>query len=224
MNNHASTSLAKTGRIIGANITFLIKRSGVSIHQISKHTGISSPTIKRIITGEDGNPTLHSLEAIANYFNITLATLIGTSLEEHAQLPRSLQRTAWTLVPLIAHEEVLYWPQNKAAILNNALTKSVSTDSEISDDAYAMTAIGSSMEPAIPEKATLIVDPQGAQCNLCFVVVVRKDAELPQIKQLLLDGPDKYLKTFHTNQHAMILLKPDMYKIVGVVKEIILKL
>lgn len=210
--------------LIGKNIRKLITHRGISLHQLGKSTGISFTTIRRIVEDEESNPTLASLEAIANYFEVSVSALLGESTNE-INSPILLKRKTYKLVPLIEYEDVDLWPENKDVKLHSETIKSVSTDSDVSDDAFALIANDSSMEPAILHQSILIVDPHHAIYNKCFIVLIKKNAKIPQIKQILLDGPYKYLKTLNPeiSQSASILLDEEQYKIRGVIREIITK-
>ena len=217
----------KAGSFISANIKKLLERTGISVHQLSIGTNLSYPTVKRILENDDPNPTLNSVETIANYFKVTIAELLGEVPSDFSSHPNFLKRTNLTLIPLLKDTDIIEWPKNKAAILNDETISSVSTDSNVGVNAYAMIANINSMEPAIPEKSILIIDPDGELKNKSFVIILKNGTHLAQIKQLLLDGPDRYIRTLNPEismtSNKPIFLNEDEYQILGVIKEVISK-
>lgn len=62
---------------IGERINMLVKENGVSLHDVSRGTGLSVATISRIISGKRDNPQVESVRKIAAFFNVTVSSLIG---------------------------------------------------------------------------------------------------------------------------------------------------
>lgn len=215
----------KLGGYISENIKKLLEKSGLSVNQLSINTGLAFTTIKRIIDNEDTNPTIGSLELLADYFDISITDLLSDSLLSNQNSFIYSKRMKLQLIPLLKEEEIIDWPSNKASILEDEAVNSIHTDSEVSNDSYAFIAAGSTMEPAIPAKSILVIDPHGSLVNDAFVLVIKKGHLIPQIKQLILDGPDRYIRSLNLNilPNHPILIKDDEYSIIGVIKEIIRK-
>lgn len=58
-------------------LEYLIKKCGININQLHKHTGIPLSTLKRLKLNKENNPTLASLAPIANHFSVSLDQLTG---------------------------------------------------------------------------------------------------------------------------------------------------
>lgn len=74
----------KTANIPG-NLKRLMKAHGVSQNQLWHATGVSQPTIKRILDGDSKDPRRSNLDKLAAYFGITTEQLIYG--EDYAEQP-----------------------------------------------------------------------------------------------------------------------------------------
>lgn len=84
-----------------------MKERGITINELSEHTGISIPTLKRLRTVDDANPTLDNLIKLANFFNLSLDDLTKNNSSEDNGYN----------VPLLKYEQIknyLEGNQNKA--------------------------------------------------------------------------------------------------------------
>ena len=68
--NKNETSLTKI-------LSQLMSSTNTSISQLCRNTGLAHTTIKRMCTEPSCNPTLTSIEKVADFFGITLNQLIG---------------------------------------------------------------------------------------------------------------------------------------------------
>jgi len=68
------------------------------------------------------------------------------------------------------------------------------TDAVVSDHAFALILKDSSMEPQFPKGTVLIIDPKKSHRDRSFVVAKINNHEELIFRQLIIDGPNHYLK------------------------------
>lgn len=71
-------------QLIADKLNTLLEKSRISTKVLSEATGVSIPLINNLKRGE-GNPTIGTLNAISNFFSITLSELLGLDNAEHDQ-------------------------------------------------------------------------------------------------------------------------------------------
>lgn len=72
---------------MGRRIEEMAAARGMTVHQLSIASGVSSPSMNRICTGDTSDPHLSTLIAIADVLDVTVDRLVG-----HTR--RQAQRTA----------------------------------------------------------------------------------------------------------------------------------
>lgn len=174
---------------------------------------LPASTIKKIRNHNDPNPTLTTLLAIANYFTITLSQLVGDE-----SLPKDRIKGLYTTplqglfsLPLISWEEALTWPA-----IDPIAHDTITTEYEFSKEAYALTVLEEDWEN-IAKGTVLLVDPTLEAEHRDFVIVYKRGQKIPNLRQLLIDDGEKYLKS--TILGYTVLPMTLEHKILGVVAE-----
>ena len=70
------------------NINSLIKFHSLSLRQLSKAINKAQPYLLRLLRGEHPNPGIDSLEALSDFFGISLLQLIGKEPIDFNNLPK----------------------------------------------------------------------------------------------------------------------------------------
>jgi len=202
--------------ILGRAITALMQADNITESELARRTGIVQPLINQIVNGKNINPKLATIKPIANYFSVSISQLIGedplpTSLQ--METLRNKQKT-WFEVPLLTWEKDNFHPQVK---LDTSIAFTL-TDLCISDSAFAVEMHGSSMEPLIPSKMTIIIEPNRNPVDRDLVFAYLAKPNLLLCRQILIDADDKYLQTINPNFVDATLHKLNAKdKILGVV-------
>lgn len=193
----------------------LMSELTITATQLARETGIGQPVIHRISTGETKDPKVSSLSAIAKYFNVTISQLVGDEPINKERFTASHNPNFhwWAKVPLLDWEKAMYWPDKKIAFSQKQ--SFVATEAPASEEAFALRMKDATMRPQFPENTLLIIEPELVAQDKDFVAVhLAGDSQL-QVKQLLFDGDDKYLKPL--NKEFQIKKIEGPYKIYGVV-------
>ena len=188
------------------NLKTLMTKHGVTSLALSRQTGIAQPVIHRIASGDTYNPKIASLIPLADFFDVTLDTLIGVAT--------SPQRRILPQVPLITYSESQNWPAQEA---HQPPSQTILTNAPIGSDAFAIRLTNNTMSPRFPEGTVIIIDPDTPPSNHSFVLAQRPEANLPEFKQLLIDGERQFLKPLNPD-FSIVAWAPDA-RIIGTMIE-----
>lgn len=196
----------------------LMQNTNTNANQLSKNTGLAHTTVKRICSDPESNPTLDSIRKIADFFGVSANQLIGDeplTCDQNSYRPDIDQ---WSKVPILTIQESISWPKNIEEIKQNENTKFVMTDINIAEETFAVITTDDTLEPKFSPGTILIFSPSKPVKNKDYVMVLLDGKELPQFRQILVDGPDKYAKTVNPNfpENALLKLEKDKYRIFGV--------
>lgn len=156
--------------------------ASISEHELSRRTKIKQPIIHRLLTGENTNPKLLTLKPIADYFMLSVSQLIGEQeLESIWKGYTSKTHAGWVSVPLINYDHI-------KKISEKSHTKSVITECQVSQEAFAFYICDQSMEPIFPEKSIVIVEPDIEHENGDYILIKNGMGEFFLRNFLLISG------------------------------------
>lgn len=166
---------------IGKILNKLLADQNLKISELARRVQLPQPTIQRIAAGVSENPHISSLQPIAEYFAITVDQLKG--LEPIAKFDM-LQK-----LPLIAWHDAPTWGKKATNASEYMLA-----DIKVSEGAYALKVLDGAMDPIFPRETILIVDPTVKPKDRSYVIALNEKAKIPIFRQLIINGPDKFLK------------------------------
>jgi len=158
--------------------------------ELARQVNIPQPTLSRILSGLTTNPHLSSLQMLASFFEVSVEQLKG---DVPIPLLNSLspETADWTRIPLLTWEQATEWPANKN--IEQACAQ-IYTDARIGINAFALSMKDASMEPQFPKGTFLVIDPDKEAKDRSFVIATIKNYPKAIFRQLLIDGPHRYLK------------------------------
>ncbi|HZW61298.1 MAG TPA: LexA family transcriptional regulator [Candidatus Babeliales bacterium] len=180
---------------IGKILNQLLSEQNLRVAELARRVQLPQPTVQRIVAGVCANPQTSSLKPIADYFSITVDQLKGLD-----PIPRldKIQK-----LPLISWQEAVHW--------NTKLTAStdehVIADLPLSKHAYALRIHDGAMEPVFPCDSILIVDPDVKPKDRSYVISLMHNADIPIFRQMVINGPDKYLKPLSPDTEIYKMLR-----------------
>jgi transcriptional regulator with XRE-family HTH domain len=179
-------------------LNHLMRKANISVHQLSKNTGLSNTTVKRMCFDQDSNPTLTSITKISEFFNITPNQLIGIEPLVSESVAYRANFNAWTNVPILSLKQVMLWPDNIETIKESSDTRFIKTDVHTNEHVFSIIEKEGALEPRFPEGTVLIFDSERTSPqNKDFVLLISKNKDLPQFRQILIDGSDMYVKSIN---------------------------
>jgi SOS-response transcriptional repressor LexA len=191
-------------------LEYLIKKWGININQLHKHTGIPLSTLKRLRLNKENNPTLASLAPIANYFSVSLDQLIGREA-----LPKKINKqTNGLAIPLIHWRDIINTPKNRCYLAFSLL---LIRDITLNENCFALVIKDNNTNNFLAG-SLLVIDPSLKGRNRDFIIVHKKGMCKPQLMQKIIFENKAYLKNLNTESE--IVEFSDLHKIFGVVIQI----
>ncbi len=176
----------------------LMEKNNLNMAQLSKNTGLTFTTIKRLCADPACNPTLGSIDKIAKFFGVKSTQLMGIEpINSDAATGYHPDFSGWVNIPIISQQQLLSWPNQIDEIRASKSTQFVKTDLEINEKMFALKATDESLEPKFSAGTVLIFDPEKQYRNKDYVALHIHGKELPQIRQIFIDGSDIYIKTIN---------------------------
>ena len=198
-------------------LTHLMKTKGLTSAELARLTGVVQPVLYRIASGETDNPKIATLIPIANFFGITIDQLIG--IESRSKTSSDAKNVGLTFdhfqAPLLNWSQIASWPHVKKDQINSYITPPSTTSSS----AFAIQILDTAMAPRFSEGTTLIFDPTLSPKNLDFILLSFTRSEEISLKQLIIDGPDKYLKPINPELRTIFVDSTQKLNIFGVLTE-----
>ncbi|HLB42982.1 MAG TPA: S24 family peptidase [Gammaproteobacteria bacterium] len=172
---------------IAINLRKLLVLANLSEGELSRRTKIKQPIIHRLLSGENKNPKLMTLKPIADYFKLSISQLIGE--HEISTLWRgftSQDHHGWVEVPLIN------WEEQIRASNKQKPSQFIVTECNVGKEAFAFYISDQSMEPVIPEKSIVIIEPELIPLNGNYIAIKQEKGEI-MIRNFLLASGIKYI-------------------------------
>lgn len=162
----------------------LMKEAHVNEAELARQLDMPQSTINRLLLGHSADPRANTLKPIAEYFCVTIGQLLGIEplLEKRITgTTRSVNRTAWTSLPIIEWEDVLPFKFNKNKYTPSNYAKWLISERDLSSESFALKAL-SFMEPRFKRNSIIIVDPKSVINDGNFVVVSENN-RIPTVKR-----------------------------------------
>lgn len=191
-------------------LEYLIKKWGININQLHKHTGIPLSTLKRLRLNKENNPTLASLAPIANYFSVSLDQLTG----REALPKKNNTQTNGLAIPLIHWKDIINTPKNRCCLAFSSL---LIRDITLNENSFALVIKDNNTNNFLAG-SLLVIDPSLKGRNRDFIIVHKKGISKPQLMQKIIYANKTYLKKLNTESE--IIQFSDLYKILGAVIQI----
>jgi len=202
---------------------------GLTQEQVAKMISTSRVAITKWENGTT-QPEGENLYQLSVALKCSIEWLLYGKDENSAIEPESTYSTATSArrVPLLSWVQAGSWTDTCSPATLADYSDWVSTTANVSRCAFALTVRGDSMQRAdghsIPDGAKIIVDPQFDPDHLSGKVVVAmlEGGNEATVKQLVVDGPSRYLVPWNTRYHPISI--DGNCRIVGVVKQVVLDL
>ncbi len=157
--------------------------------ELAHAVDLPQPTVHRLVTGKSTRPYRSSLEPIADYFSISVDQLIG---EKPLPVESALKITQ---VPFVAWSNL----DTQDVDLSYPPIPFVGT---ISSNGFATTMPDNSMEPLIPKRSLLILDPELKPIDRSYILVQLDEDKQTILRELLIDGEHQFLKPLNSNLNS----------------------
>jgi transcriptional regulator with XRE-family HTH domain len=189
------------------NLRSLLASHSLSANQLAQALNMPIMTIRRLLLSETIDPRISTLKTVADYFGISIDSLIGKNIEikKHFKIPKP------HFVP------VLDW--RTAANINGVKDLDLSkweewqsfpireTD-ELSDNAFALKSLPS-MYPRFPQGTIFIIDQDVLPNDGDIVLIKIKNNNELSLKKLTIDPPDWFLQSIVSDSNIITYSEND---------------
>ena len=199
---------------IARNLKALIDGCKVPELEIARALNTSVLTIRRIISGETADPRISTLKAIADYFNVSLDSL----LDDNAQRSiNAMIKNKPRVIPILSWKEI----EASDSITNINLSNwgewypVIGEQSYISASTFAIES-RPSMQPKFPLGTLFIVNPDETPIDGDIILIrMRQEKEL-SLRELVIDSPKWQLQPIVTGSE-ILFFDEKKHEILGVV-------
>jgi DNA-binding Xre family transcriptional regulator len=194
------------------NIKRLMAEKMMNEATLAKKTAIPQPTLHKILSGKTTDPRISTLKLIAEFFDVSLDTIMYTGTQQKIEAG-SLAKKKTKAIPIISWLECV-----EAKALWDTLTPTTWKDwrlSTVKADKVVCLIAKSSMEPRFSKGALLSVALDVKPVDGDWVVVHYPHSDEATLRQLVLDGPLKRLKSIHNDSDIL----DESIRLIGVVVE-----
>lgn len=156
------------------NLRYLMQKKGIDAGDLSKSTGIALTTINSLKRGV-GNPTLSTMQAIAEFFQITIGQLTESALSD--------RNTRLNLVEL-----ALLDIQDVQIFLSghSQFKSTISVEVEKNNQLFGVKINNNSLAPFFEKGTIFIVDPT-LQSQDGDIVLVQFNNQLPCFRKIFME-------------------------------------
>ena len=194
---------------LGQNLRYLMQKNMIDTATLSKKIGSAVSTINQIKRGS-GNPTLETISALANYFNIGIGDLTELELSTNNQT-----RNVTFNIPLLNLWELANFLKHPTRYLN---TISIELDTLSADQYFAIRISNNSLHPIFEKGAVFILKNDLSPVD-GDIVLLNFDDQIYNFRRIFTEANHFYFRKITVDQ-SLSLEKLDNYSISGVVIQV----
>lgn len=173
---------------IAKNICLLLNAHRITESEVAQSLNIPVMTIRRLASGETTDPRISTLKLIADYFNISVDSLIEDNTSKSMSLmnkatPKFVPLLDWntiTTIKSIKDVDLKTWKEWYPIVLREQTI--------LSDDAFALES-RPSMQPQFPAGTLFIIDPNEIPNDGDMVLIKMKTDGNLSLRKLIIDIP-----------------------------------
>lgn len=210
MHNRLKNLDISDGTIIAENIKKLMDTRNLSELHLARDLGLSVMTIRRVISGETGDPRISTLSLIADYFKVSVDFLRQSCSMPFAIMkynkPFFLPIFDWSNLTKKNQLDLSLW--KKWYPIVNTETLNLSTNS------FALES-KPSLSPKFPKGSLLIINPDESMVDGDILLIKFANTENFSLRELIIDPPKMILKPVISESEVLFYNEQD-HNIVGV--------
>ncbi|WP_269936318.1 XRE family transcriptional regulator [Serratia liquefaciens] len=153
-------------KMIGENLTYLMRMHGVDANRLSIETGIGIATINNLRKGV-GNPTISTLSSIGEFFNVKVGDLTDKDIKITGEGSQNVKS-----IPLISYSDIERFLENK---LRTADTYTTEVDDITDDSLFAVEITNNSLSPEFDRGTYCVISLKEQYCDGDIVLVKLKN-------------------------------------------------
>ena len=191
----------------------LMKKHNINGRDLSRKTGIHHATLNRLLAGVMEDPKLSILEAISDYFGVSINYILGN---DRYQENGTHRLGAIYQIPVISWDKVADADSYLKTLTDENWSDWITLDQAYNSKLFALRST-KSMSPKYMVNTVLIIDPTAVVSDGDIVVVLLKEKAISTIREVII-GEDYYLVNPNLTSSEKVILD-DSIQIIGVVTE-----
>ncbi len=186
-------------RFLDQNLNFLLKKFDIDSRTLSLETGIPLPTIFRIKRA-DNNPTLSTVEPIAEFFRVDMHALLYEDISsDEYQNKRKMGDIQY--IPIMKLGDIKIWPISFEAKLY------IGTVGNLSNKSFGIEIDTDSLNPIFYKNSFVIIDPAVEAKDMDYIFCTIGSDNIPVFRQYFSEGKSCFLKPINPNYGEMAPIK-----------------
>jgi transcriptional regulator with XRE-family HTH domain len=198
---------------LAENLQLLLNENSFSENELAQALDIPVMTIRRIASKETVDPRISTLKLIADYFNVTVDSLIDGQKpvkKTNENAPRFIPILDWvTLSRITTFKDVnlLSWQEWHPIVLEPQYS--------LGESAFALES-RPSMQPRFPKGTLFIIDPEEKPTDGDVILIKMKDSSELSLRELIIDPPKWQLQPVVAGSETLFY-NSHQHEILGVV-------
>lgn len=186
---------------IAKNLKALIVNSKVPELEIARALNTSVLTIRRIISGETEDPRISTLKAIADYFNVSIDSLLDDNEQRSIN---AMVKNKPRVIPILSWKEIEATDSITNINLNdwNEWYPVVGEQNYISASTFAIES-RPSMQPRFPLGTLFIINPDETPMDSDIILIRMKQEKELSLRELIIDSPKWQLQPIVTGSETL---------------------
>ncbi len=199
---------------IAKNLKALIDSCKVPELEIARALNTSVLTIRRIISGETEDPRISTLKAIADYFNVSIDSLLDDNTQRSIN---AMVKNKPRVIPILSWKEIEASDSITNIDLNNwsEWYPVVGEQNYISSSTFAIES-RPSMQPRFPLGTLFIINPDETPMDSDIILIRMKQEKELSLRELIIDPPKWQLQPIVTGSETLFF-DEKKHEILGVV-------
>ncbi|MCD6040346.1 MAG: SOS-response transcriptional repressor [Gammaproteobacteria bacterium] len=207
MIKNLKNKVLKRKRVLHKNINFLLNKFGIDTKILSLETKIPLPTLFRI-KKENNNPTLSTLEPIAEFFRIELNDLLYEDIaSDEYQNKRKIGVIQY--VPVMKLSEAKTWP------IDYKTKTYIGTVGNLNKGSFGIEIDTDSLVPIFYRGSVVVIDPAIQPKDMDYIFCLIENDPVPLFRQYFTEGSHHFLKPLNLTYGEMV--NTNKFKAVGVI-------
>lgn len=198
---------------IAKNLRILLNEHSKSENDVAQALNIPVMTVRRLVSGETTDPRISTLKIIADYFNVSVDSLIDDNtspISMGKSMPKFVPVLDWkttSTINSLENIDLRSWKNWHPVTLGNQLT--------LSNNAFALES-RPSMQPRFPLGTIFIIDPCEAPNDGDIILIKMKNNGDLSLREIIIDSPRCQLQPIIAGSESLFYDDND-HHIVGVV-------
>lgn len=189
--------------------------------ELARLVKLPQPTVYRIVEGESTRPHQDSLEALANFFGLTISQLKGLEpIEELETKVENSMPKGWHKIPTYTWDDVIAFAKSNKTQPQKGCDETL-TNSDVNDTGFLIELTDESMSPQFPAGTEIIVNTEYEPMDREMVIVYLKRHDKAFFRMIIFNGNERFVRPLHADLASigMEKLNPAEDIIIGVFVE-----